>query len=138
MWIHVYPNWKANVNFKSGRERSISNEMKVSISFIPMSRICLLCPIMKWKEIIMWICVCPNWRTNINSTNSRKRSFSYETKASISFMPIKEYVYGAQSWKERRLLYKSMFIPNVEQTLILKMVSEVFLMKPKHQNHLSQ
>ena len=34
----------------------------------------------KKKEIIMQIRVCPNRRTNINSKNGRKSSFSFETK----------------------------------------------------------
>ena len=47
-------------------------------------------------------------------------------------------VYGTQFWKERRLLCESMFIPIDRQTLIVKMVEKnAFLMKPKHQCHLS-
>ena len=47
-------------------------------------------------------------------------------------------VYVAQSWKEKRLLSESMFIPNGRWTSILKMIeSEVFLMEPKHKYHLS-
>ena len=50
-----------------------------------------------------------------------------------------ECVYDAQSWKERRLLCESMFIPIERRTSILKMViREVFLMKQKHQYRLSQ
>ena len=50
-----------------------------------------------------------------------------------------EYEYGAQSWKERRLFCESLFIPIERRTWILKMVEkQVFLMKPKHRNHLSQ
>ena len=49
-----------------------------------------------------------------------------------------ECVYDAQSWKERRLLCESMFIPIERWTSILKMViRDVFLMNPKHQYHLS-
>ena len=49
-----------------------------------------------------------------------------------------ECVYGAQSLKERRLLMESVFIPIEKWTIILKMAKrEVFLMKPKHQYHLS-
>ena len=41
--------------------------------------------------------------------------------------------------KKRRLLCESMFILIEKRTSILKMVEkQVFLMKPKHQNHLSQ
>ena len=49
-----------------------------------------------------------------------------------------ECFYGAQSWKERRLLCESMFIPNDGRTLIIKIVErEVFFMEPKHQCQLS-
>ena len=47
-----------------------------------------------------------------------------------------ECVYGAQSWKERRLLCESMFIPIERRTSILKLViRKAFIMKPKHQYH---
>ena len=50
-----------------------------------------------------------------------------------------ESIYYAQSPKERILLCESTFIPNERWTSILKMVErEVFLMKSKHQYHLSQ
>ena len=50
-----------------------------------------------------------------------------------------EGVYSAQSRKKRILLCDSIFIPTERRTLILKMVEkQVFPMKPKHQNHLSQ
>ena len=89
MQIHVYPNWKMYFNSKIGNKRSFSYETKASISLIPMRRMCLWCPIMKRKEIIMWIHVYPSWNTNFKSTNGNKRSFSYETKASISFIPTR-------------------------------------------------
>ena len=89
MWIHVYRNWKTNFNSKIGNKRSFSCETKASISFLPSRRMCLWFPIMKGKEIIMWIYVYPNWKMNFNSKNGNKRSFSYETKASISFIPMR-------------------------------------------------
>ena len=73
-------------NFKIGNKKSFSYETKASISLIPMRRMCLWCPIMKRKEIIMWIQVYPNWKMNFNSKNDNKRSFCYETKASISLI----------------------------------------------------
>ena len=93
-----------------------------SISLILIRRLCLWCPIMKRKAIIMWIHADPNWKSNFNSTNGNKRCFCYETKASISLIQRGEYVYDAQSWKERRLLFESMFIPIERWTSILKMV----------------
>ena len=55
---------------------------------------------------------------------------------------LSQYVesnYGAQWWKEKRLLCESMYIPIERQTWILKMIErKVFLTKQKHQNHLLQ
>ena len=75
-------------NSKNGRKRSFSHESKVSILFITIRRLCLWFAIMIRKEIIMWIHVCPNLQMNINSKSGRKTSFSYETKASISIIPM--------------------------------------------------
>ena len=97
MSIRVYQDWKTNFYFKNGGNSSFSYETKALISFIPMKRLCFWCPIMKWKEMMMQIRVYPNWRTNFNSKNGRKRSFSYETKPSISFIPMRGCVYGAYS-----------------------------------------
>ena len=90
MWIHVYTNWKMNFDSKSGRKWSFSFETKVSIIFIPMSKICLWCPMMKRKEIIMSIQVYPNSKMNFDSKNGRNTSFSYETKVSISYITIRK------------------------------------------------
>ena len=50
-----------------------------------------------------------------------------------------ECVYGALSWKERRLLCEFVFIPIERRTSNLKMVeSDIFPMKLMYQNHLSQ
>ena len=89
MWIHVYCNSKMNSNSKNGGKRSFSFKTKASIPFIPMRRMCLWCPILKRMEIIMWIQVDPNWNTNLNSKNGKKRSLYYETKASKSFITTK-------------------------------------------------
>ena len=62
------------------------------------------------KKIILWICVCWNRLMNINSKNGGKGCFSYETKASIPFIPIGEWICGTQSVKERRLVCESEFI----------------------------
>ena len=68
-----------------------------------------------------------------------KWCFSYETKASIHLSYWGEWICGAQSLKEERLLWESVFVQTDEWTLIPTMVErEVFLMKRKHQYHLSQ
>ena len=87
-----------------------------------------------WGPVIMWIHVYPNWKTNFNCKNGRKRSFSYETKALINLSQRGEWIGGAQSLKEKRFLCESAFFPIQPCTLILQMVErEVFLMKPMHQ-----
>ena len=71
--------------------------------------------------------------------NGGKWNFSYKTKESIHLSQKEEWICGTRSLKERRLLCESMFIPIERWTSILKMATrEVFLMKPKHQYHLSQ
>ena len=68
-----------------------------------------------------------------------KQVFLLKPKHQNHLSQLGECDYGAQSWRESRLLCESLFIPIQRQTSILKMVErEVFLMKPKPQNHLSQ
>ena len=112
MWIHVYHNWKANSNSKNGNRRSFSSEMNASISLIPMRRMCLLWPIMKITEIIMWIHVYPNWKTNFNSRKGNKRSFSYETKASISLIPTRRTCLWCQIMKGKEIILWIRVYPN--------------------------
>ena len=59
-------------------------------------------PITKRKEIVMWIHIYPNWKMNFNSKNGNKRSFSHQTKASISFIPIRRTCLGSSimKWNE--------------------------------------
>ena len=53
IWIYVRLNQWTNINSKSGRKIRFSYETKASISLILMTRICLWCPILKSKDIIM-------------------------------------------------------------------------------------
>ena len=88
----------------------------------------------------MGIHVYPNWQTNFDSKkNSGKKSFSYETKVSMSSIPIRKNVSGAQSWKKMRSLHVSLFYPIDRWALILRKMVErkAFLTKPKYQCHLS-
>ena len=73
-------------------------------------------------------------RWTLIQKNGRKWRFSYETKPSIHLSQSAECIYGAQSLKERRLLWEFIFIAIERWTIILKMVErEVFLMKPQYQ-----
>ena len=122
MWSLVYPNWKTNFNSKNGRKGSFSHETKASISFIPMMRPYLWCPVMKRKEIILWIHIYLNWKTNFNSKNGRKRSFCYKYKASISFISMRWMCLWCPIEKKLRLLYESVIVQIDRRLLNLKMV----------------
>ena len=74
-------------------------------SFIPKKRMNLLCPIIKRKRIIKWIRIYPNWKMSFNSKNGRKMSFSYETKASISFILIRIMCLRCPITKKKRDCY---------------------------------
>ena len=76
---------------------------------------------------------------NFDSKNGRRRYFLLKPKHQNCLSQQGENVYSAQSWKKKEILCKSMFIPIERQTSILKIVEkQIFLVKPKHQNHLSQ
>ena len=126
--------WNTNFNSKIGNKRSFSYETKASISLIPKRRMCLWYLITKRKEIIMWIDVYPNWNLNFNSKVGNRRSFSYETQASISLIPSRIIFLWCPITKKRWLLCESMSIPTEIRTSILKLaIRKAFLMKPKHQ-----
>ena len=74
----------------------------------------------KKKDIITWIHVHPNLQMKFILKNHRKWSFSYETKVSIHLSQWREWVYGTQSWTERKLLYEFMIAPTDRWTFILK------------------
>ena len=108
-------------NSKNGRKRSFCYQTKAPMLVIPMSRMSLWYPIMKRKEIIMWIHVCPNWQTNFDSkTWLEENLFLWKTKASMSFILIRRMSLWFLIMKERRLLCESMFILIYRQTSILK------------------
>ena len=112
MWILVYPNRKTEFDSKYGRKRSFSYKIKASKSFILTMRVCLWCPIMKRTEIIMWIHVYPNWKMNFDSKIGRKRSFSYETKASKSCIPTKRMRLWCQIMKRKENIMRIHVYPN--------------------------
>ena len=112
MWIHGYPNWKKCFNSKIGNKKCFYYETKASISLIPTRRMCLWCPIMKRKEIIMWIHVYPNWNTNINSKKGNRRSFSYDTKASTTLILMRRTSFWCPILKSNEITIWIFVYPN--------------------------
>ena len=131
MWIHVYANWNTNFNSKIGNKGSFYYETKASISLIPTRRMCLWCPIMKWNEITIWIYVYPNWKTYFNSKIGNKRSFSFQTKASISLIQPMRMCLWFPIMKRKEINRWIHVYPNWKTYFIQKSVRrEVFIMKP--------
>ena len=140
MWIHVHPNWKTNFNSKNSRNRrSFFFETKALISLIPMRIMCLWCPILKRKEIIIWIHIYPNWEMNMSSKNGRKISFSYETEASILFFPMRRMRLWHLMMKRNKIIMSIHVYPNWKMNFESKNGrKKSFPMEPKHQIRLSQ
>ena len=67
MWIRVCPNWQMNLILKNGGNKSFLRETKSLMPFIEIWGVSLWCPILKRKDITLWIRVCPNRQTNFNS-----------------------------------------------------------------------
>ena len=120
MWIHLYLNWQTNFNSKNGRNKSFSYETKASMSLIPIKRMRLWHPIMKWKEIFMWIHVYPNWQMNFNCKSGRKRSFFYETKPSMSFITMSITSLWYPIMRRKVFIMWICVCPNWQINLILK------------------
>ena len=101
-------------------KKSFSYEPNASMSFIPIRKISLWCPIMKRKEITMWICVCPNQQLNLTVKNDGKRSFSYESKASTSFMTIRRMSLWCPIMKRKEITMWISVCPNWQRNFNLK------------------
>ena len=112
MWIYGYPNWKTYFNSKIRNKKGFCYETKASISFIPMRRTCLWRPIMKWNEITTWIHVYPNWKTYFDSKIGNKRSFSFDTKASISLIPTRRMCLWYPIMKRKEIIMWIHVYPN--------------------------
>ena len=101
-------------------KKCFSCETKASISCILMRWMCFYSPIMKRMVIVSRIHVCYIYGINFDfKENNWKKSFSYKTKASISYILIRWLCFLAQSQKEWRLLWESMFLISTGWTLIL-------------------
>ena len=120
MWIHTCLFSQTNFDSKKWSKKKLFDKTKTSMPFIPMERMSLWCPIMKGEEITLWIYVYPNWKTNFNSKKRWKESFSYETKASMSFIPMSRMSLWCPIMKRKGILCESMFVLIDKQNLTLK------------------
>ena len=139
MWIHVCPNWQMNFNTKNDGKKSFSYLTRALMPFIPIREMSLWCPIMKIKEINMWINVYPNWKMNFDSKNGRKGGFSYETKASKSFITIRRLYLQFPIRKRKEIIMWIRVCPNRWMDINFKNSRKrSFSYETKHEYLLSQ
>ena len=82
----------------------------------------LMVPNLEKKENY-YVNPCLSWMTmNFNSKNDEKISFSNETKALMSFSPLRRMNLWCPIMKKMRLLYESVFVPIDRWSLTLKMM----------------
>ena len=95
---------KQTLIVKNGGKRSISYETNTLMSFILMSRMSLWSQSWNKKRLLyesVFVLI-DKWTFILK--NGGKKSFSYETKSSMSLSQKGEWVYSFQSWKKKRLL----------------------------------
>ena len=111
-WIRVYHIWWMNADSKKWWEVKFFLWNESVNSFIPVSRMNLWRPIIKRKEIILWIYDYPNWKTNINSKFGRKRGFSFKTKVSVSFILKRRMCLWCTIMKRKKINTRIHIYPN--------------------------
>ena len=80
---------KQTLILKRGGKKSFSYETKPTMSFISIRRMSLLGLIMKRKELLYEPIFVPIGKQTLIPKNYGIKSFSYETKASMSFISIR-------------------------------------------------
>ena len=136
MWIRVYPTKKQTLILKVVKRDVFPMKPKLQYHFsqwgkcVSGAKSCkegrLLCESLfvqfkKWILILKMV---------------ERKSFSYETKASVPFIPMKKLCLWCPIMKKKTLLCESVFLLIGKRTLILKMVvRKAFLTKPKDQGH---
>ena len=112
MWICVCPNRHMNFDSKKWWEEKLFLWNQASMLFSRVSRMTLWCPIMKKKRRLLceYVFVLINTRTLIQK-NGVKKSFSYETKASMSFSRISRTSLWFLIMKRKDIIIKSTFVP---------------------------
>ena len=87
--IHVCPKWRTNFNSEeNGGRKSFSNKTKTSVHLPQWENEFMVPKHEKKKRLLCELVLILIGRWTLIPKNSEKRGFSYETKASISFIPM--------------------------------------------------
>ena len=95
---------------KNGGEKKLFPWTEALMSFIPMRKISLWCPILKRKNIYMWICACLNWHMNFNSKKWLKEKLFLWNQSLNIIYPISRMSLWPPIMKKSRLLCESIFV----------------------------
>ena len=139
--IHVCLFWQINIDSKeNGGEKNFSWETQTSTSCITMRWKYLCSPITKWIEILQESMFTFFGRWTLHKENGGKKSFSQETQASISCIPIKRKCLWYPITKRMDTITRIHVHLFWGKSLILKKMVEgkAFLEKLMHPNHVSQ
>ena len=103
---------KRTLILKNGWKRTSSYETKASMSFILMSRMCFWKLIMRRKEIIMWIRICPNWQMNFNFKKWwEEKLFKWNQSFNVTY-PNEWNEFMVPDHEKKRLFLWIYFCPN--------------------------
>ena len=119
---------------KNGRMKSFSYETKASMSFILMRRMSLWCPILKRKEITVWIRVCPHWQTSFNYKKWWKEKLLFLNQRINVIHPNEENEFMVPKLEKKEGYYVNIFSSQLASKLSFQKMVEwkAFLTKPKH------
>ena len=131
---------RRNLILKYSGRKSFLNETKASMTFILIRRMSLWCPIMKERRLLCEFMFVLNNKWTLTLKNGKKRSFSFETKASMSFILMRKMSLWFPIMKRKEILVWIYVFPNWQMKFNTKKLArrKAFLLNPKHQCHLSK
>ena len=114
IWIRVYPNWQMKIDSKIRWEEKFFLWNQSMNSFVQIRRKSLQCPILKKKKrrLLHESVFIPIDKWTLVVKNGRKWSFSYETKASISFIQMRRMSLWCQIMERKDIIMWIRVYPN--------------------------
>ena len=104
--------WQWTLTLKNGRKRSFSYETKALMLFILIRRMSLKFPIMKKKRLLCESVFVLIDRWNLILKNGGRKSFLSETKALITFIPIKRMRLWFLIMERKEIIMQIRIYPN--------------------------
>ena len=98
---------KWTLTLKKGGKKSFSYETEAPVSFILMTRKSFWHPIMKRQEFIIWIRLCPSWRTNFDYKKWRKEKLLLWNQSINVIYPNKENEFKVPNQEKKWNYYKN-------------------------------